>query len=73
MILKAKAVKGGGHVHVGFYSGPDEDHLAFNGKLAFTLEEWVMFRETILLGAKIVSGMIVIAEGYLNTEGVKKQ
>ena len=68
MILKTKAEKGGGHVHVRFYSGPDEDHLALNGKLAFTLEEWLMFRETILLGANDVRGMLVITEGYLNKE-----
>ena len=67
MILKTKAVKGGGHVHVRFYSGPDEDHLALNGKLAFTLEEWLMFRETILLGSNDQRGMLVITEGYLNT------
>ena len=68
MILKTKAVKGGGYVHVRFYSGPDEDHLALNGKLAFTLEEWLMFRETILMGSNDQRGMLVITEGYLNKE-----
>ena len=67
MILKTKAEKRGGHAHVRFYSGPDEEHLALNGNLAFTLEEWLMFRETILMGANNVRGMTVITEGYLNT------
>ena len=65
MILKVKAEKRGGHVHTLFYSGPDEEHLTHNGRLVFTLEEWLMFRETILMGAKIVEGMITITEGYL--------
>ena len=51
MTFKTKAEKKGGHVHVRFYSGPDEEHLALNGKLVFTVEEWSLFRITLLMGA----------------------
>ena len=51
MTFKTKAEKKGGHVYVKFYSGPDEEHLALNGKLVFTMEEWIVFRITLLMGA----------------------
>ena len=69
--FKTKAEKKGGHVHVRFYSGPDEEHLALNGRLVFTIEEWLLFREMLLIGASGMSGVTVITQGYLTWSGVE--
>ena len=62
MTFKTKAEKRGIHVYVKFYSGPNEEHLALNGELVFTIEEWILFREVIIDGTK---GIKYISEGYL--------
>jgi hypothetical protein len=37
---------------VQFFSGPDKDHLALNGKLVFAAEEWAKFGFALFNGAR---------------------
>ena len=64
MIIKIYSELEGEHVHDRVFVGPDEDHLALAGTLAFRMGEWQSFGAALLLGAERMRGRVkVICKG----------
>lgn len=66
MAIKLKSKLIGSHVHDYIYMGHDEGHLALNGRLIFTIEEWQTFGAALGLGAKQMRDVEVVFEGDLD-------
>ena len=60
MIAKLRGERKGEHIHARLFMGPDRDHLAKNGDLVLTVEEWQIFVAALLLGEGHTDGHLVV-------------
>jgi len=65
MVIKIISERGGDHVHMKVFAGPDKDHLGKCGDLCMRLGEWQLYIAALRLGAdKMTSAHLeVISEG----------